>query len=130
MRVISLGSNAYSVQLACCYGFKLHQGGICTKNVNSLTSNNSVDKLVIKRISKRSQSELTFQYYLQCLNSQITRRITDFRIQSKKQTICTTMAHTIALSCFCYKRFVLDCGIHTVPFGMTDVSKCYASECL
>ena len=100
------------------------------KNVHSLTANNYVDKLVLKRISKRAQSELTFQDYFQVLNSQIIRRIHDFRIQSKRQKVCSTMVHTIALSCFYDKRFVLDCGIHTTPYGMSTVSKCYANECL
>ena len=130
LRVISLGSKAYCVQLACCHNFKSHKNDSCRKNVPPLTTNNYVDKLVLKRISKRAQSELTFQDYFHVLNSQITRRIQDFRIQSKRQKVCSTMVHTIALSCFYDKRFVLDCGIHTTPYGMSTVSKCYANECL
>ena len=45
------------------------------------------------------------------------------RIQSKKNKIDTCEVDKISLSCFDDKRFVLDYGIHTLPYFHQDLRK-------
>ena len=42
------------------------------------------------------------------------------RIQSKKHKIGTYEINKISLSCFVNKRFILDDGIHTLPYFHED----------
>ena len=53
------------------------------------------------------------------LNKQITRHKMR-RIQSKKHKIGTYEINKISLSCFVNKRFILDDGIHTLPYFHED----------
>ena len=135
LRMVSLGSKVYSIQLACCHDLTSHPNGECknhnNKSVNSSESStcNFSDKLVLKGISKFSKKNFTFEDYFNCLKEDSLIRVLDYRIQSKKQKLTSTILHKIALSTFCDKRYILDCGIHSVPYGMTTNSKCYAIEC-
>ena len=45
------------------------------------------------------------------------------RIQSKKHKIGTYEVNKISLSCFDYKRFVLDDGVHTLAYFHKDCKK-------
>ena len=45
------------------------------------------------------------------------------RIHSKKRQIGTYEINKISLSCFDYKRFVLDYGIHTLAYFHKDLKK-------
>jgi len=122
LRIVSLASKVYAIQTACCYNFKKHYPGKC------LTVQK--DSMRMKGISRIGQSKFVFQDYYTCLHSQVARRTTDFRIQSKKQKLTSVLVQKIALSGFDDKRYILDCGIHSVPYGYSIVStKCNASEC-
>ena len=76
-----------------------------------------------------SKNQLTFEDYLFCLPNQRAQRTDDFRITSKCQQIFSNSMRTIALSGLMDKRYVLDCGIHTVPFSFDNISGCYEPEC-
>ena len=45
------------------------------------------------------------------------------RIRSKKRKIETYKINKISLSCFGYKRFVLDDGIHTLAYFHEDLKR-------
>ena len=45
------------------------------------------------------------------------------RIQTKKHKIGTYKIDKISLSCFDDKRFVLDDGVHTLPYFHKDCNK-------
>ena len=141
-RVISLGSKVYSLQVACCYAFNNctdekcnHCESILSRTDDDSNGNNdskiiSKDKLVLKGISKHARAKFSFQDYFNCLQSQIVRKTVDFRIQSKNQELSSSLVQKIALSGFCDKRFIFDCGIHSVPYGMKLYSDvCEADEC-
>ena len=90
----------------------------------------SEDKLTMKGVSGRAKSRFAFQDYFTCLKSQVAKRTVDFRIQSKKQKLSSVIIQNVALSGFDDKRYILDCGIHSVPYGYNNIStKCNASEC-
>ena len=79
------------------------------------------DKLTLKGVSKRSKNQFTFENYLFRLQNQRPERISDYRILSKSQQISSNIVRKIALSGFMDKRYVLDCGIHTVPFHLISI---------
>mgnify|MGYP006931557636 CR=1 FL=1 len=87
------------------------------------------DKLTMKGVSRRAKDRFTFQDYFRCMQSQVSRRTVDYRIQSKKQKLSSVTIQKVALSGFDDKRYILDCGVHSVPYGCTVSNKCSASEC-
>ena len=87
------------------------------------------DKLVLKGITKVSKNSFKVQDYFSCLTKQISKKVTDYRIQSKKQEITSTLVKKVALTTFCDKRFILNCGIHTRPYSTNQNSVCGANEC-
>ena len=137
LRIVSLGSKVYSIQLACCHNFNKKIHGKC-ENHNFVYSDTDqhlnqytfTDKLVLKGISKHAKCKFSFQDYFECLQKQVARRALDFRIQSKNHKLSSSLVHKIALSGFCDKRFILDCGVHSTPYGMNNLSVCSAYECI
>ncbi len=132
LRLVSLGSKVYCLETVCCHQFQFHDKERCEKNVSYKQGEYdflSSDKLVLKGISKTAKCTFTFQDYLSCLTNQISKKVIDYRIQSKKQEITTTLVKKVALASFCDKRFILDCGIHSRPYSYNKNSVCEASEC-
>ena len=109
LRMVSLGSKVYAIQLACCHDFSPHKVHTCqnAESENCLVDNvdvdNFTDKIVLKGISKNSRKNLTFNDYLACLKEQCITRVEDYRIQSKKQRISSSLIHKVALTSFCDK---------------------------
>ena len=132
LRFVSLGSKVYCLETVCCHQYESHHNQHCKNNLcckqseyNFLTH----DKLVLKGITKVSKNNFTFQDYFSCLTKQISKKVTDYRIQSKKQEITSTLVKKVALTTFCDKRYILDCGIHTRPYSTNNNSVCGANEC-
>ncbi|RZD32614.1 MAG: hypothetical protein CXT79_05995 [Thaumarchaeota archaeon] len=138
LRIVSLASKVYAFQIACCHNFKHHYPGKCQMSspnipdANNLEGNNVFfeDKLTMKGVSQRAKNKFTFEDYFRCLQSQVSRRTVDYRIQSKKQNLSSIVIQKVALSGFDDKRYILDCGLHSVPYGYSlHSNKCFASEC-
>ena len=45
------------------------------------------------------------------------------KIGSKKHKICTQESNKISLSCFDDKRYILDDGVNTLPYGHRNIPK-------
>ena len=132
LRLVSLGSKVYSLETVCCHEHDSHSDEFCTTSLISKKDGCnfiSDEKLILKGVSKIAKRTLSFDDYYDCLTNQISKRVTDHRIQSKKQQISTTFVRKIALASFCDKRFIMDCGIHSRPYSENKISKCDASEC-
>ena len=132
LRFVSLGSKVYCLETVCCHQYRSHHSDLCKNNLDCKKGEYkflSSDKLVLKGISKISKNTFTFNDYLSCLSNQISKKVTDYRIQSKKQEITTTLVKKVALASFCDKRFILDCGIHSRPYSKNKNSVCKASQC-
>ena len=136
LRYVSLGSKVYALQTVCCHEFNPHLP--CRCRLSKPNNNNNFlkqrefphsDKLTLKGVSKMAKSQFTFEDYLYCLQNQRAQRTDDFRITSKCQQISSNIIRKIALSGFMDKRYVLDCGIHTVPFSLDNNSRCYEPGC-
>ena len=135
LRIVSLGSKVYSLQVACCHSFgkenegecKLHtkQNTMCIKKTNSF-----VDKLILKGISSIAKSQFSFDDYFLCLKNQRAQRVLDSRIESKSHKLSSVIVRKIALSGFCDKRYILDCGIHSMPYSYTNSPECNEPECI
>jgi len=137
LRIVSLGSKVYAIQTVCCHNFKNHYSGKCQASSSNNPDANNLeakkvfceDKLTMKGVSRRAKDRFTFQDYFRCMQSQVSRRTVDYRIQSKKQKLSSVTIQKVALSGFDDKRYILDCGVHSVPYGCTVSNKCFASEC-
>lgn len=135
LRYVSLGSKVYALQTICCHDFNINLP--CSCRLSKSNNNNFIkqhdfsysDKLTLKGVSKMAKNQFTFEDYLFCLQNQRAQRTDDFRITSKCQQISSNIIRKIALSGFMDKRYVLDCGIHTVPFSLDNSSRCYETEC-
>ena len=114
LRMVSLGSKVYAIQLACCHKFTPDGTHKCEKKYTNQSDeehqdeHNLNEKRVLKGISRNSRKHLTFQDYFNCLNEQSIIRVEDYRILSKKQKISSDLVHKIALTSFCDKVFMID----------------------
>ena len=94
LRLVSLGSKVYCLETVCCRQSQSHDNEQCENNLSCKQDQQKIlssDKLVLKGISRSAKSTLTFQDYLSCLTNQISKKVLDYRIQSKKQEITTTI---------------------------------------
>jgi len=98
-----------------CYSMKL-------ENENYETSEKKVCKgLGRVAIDKR----LRFQHYKDCLFNYKDRRYDFNTIRSKKQCVKTVYIKKKAISHFDSKRWLFDCGIHSVPYGSYVIQQMY-----
>lgn len=103
-----------------CYALKI-------KNENSKLYS---EKLTAKGLGKVAiKNRLKFDQYKKCLfeNKDIRHYYTG--IVSKKQNLFTVVRSKKALSCFDSKRYILPCGIHTMPLNSTLIKK-HKGKCL
>lgn len=89
-----------------CYALKL-------KNGEEIS-----EKKVCKGLGKFAiKNRLKFIHYKKCLFEGKDRRFSYHSIRSKKHNISTVRLNKKALSHFDSKRWIFDCGIHSVPYG-------------
>ena len=103
LRIVSLGSKVYATETVCCSDYNRHKGDDCDKNPSSGKLYGNVicnEKLVLKGITKLAKNNFDFNDYLNCLSGQISKRAVEYRIQSKKQVISSTIVKKIALAGF------------------------------
>ena len=94
LRMVFLGSKVYCVETVCCHQYEYHKQNYCENNTDCRGDNKNFlfsEKIVLKGISKVSRKDITFQDYLSCLTNQISKKVFDYRIRSKKQEIKSTM---------------------------------------
>jgi hypothetical protein len=97
----------------------------CLKCSNTKFLGTNFNKL--KGIQKKTAREIHFQKYLKCVKSIYCQRDQVYQITSKKQKITTNVVNKISLSSFCDKRFILNCGIHSIPYS--DKNSPFCNKC-
>lgn len=89
-----------------CYALKLKQ------------ENSFVEKKICKGLGRVAiKNRLKFRHYKKCLFKGKPKRFNFHSIRSKKHNISTVRINKKALSHFDSKRWIFDCGIHSVPYG-------------
>ena len=84
---------------------------------NSESENASIEiKTKCKGISKSRSRKLKIDEYRECVNNMATIRTQIARLQSKDHKITTILQNKISLSSFCDKRYLLQCGKHSMPY--------------
>lgn len=94
--------------------------------LNLKNQNKYVEKKVCKGLGRVAiKNKLKFKHYKKCLFQGKTKRCTFHSIRSKKHNISTVRLKKKALSHFDSKRWIYDCGIHSVPYGSYRIKKNY-----
>lgn len=97
--------------------------------LNDPSSNSYTEKKVCKGVGRTAiKKRLNFEQYKSCLFDQKIINHQFASIRSTKHIIKTVNIKKRALSFLDTKRFILDCGIHSVPFGSYLIKK-YKGKC-
>lgn len=92
-----------------------------------LKNNNfKVEKKVCKGLGRIAiQNRLKFKHYKKCLFKKELKRFHFHSIRSSKQNVSTVLLNKKAISHFDSKRWIFNCGIHSVPYGSQMIKKFY-----
>lgn len=102
-----------------CYAMKL-------KDLDTSTFS---DKKVCKGIGRTAiKNRLNFDHYKDCLFQSTILRRSFHSIRSTKHNLKTVLINKKALSYVDTKRWLFDCGIHSVPYGSYLIKK-YVNNC-
>lgn len=93
-------------------------------SLTEINTNGQTEKKVCKGIGRSAiKNKLNFEKYKKCLlNSEILRE-TFHSIRSVKHNLQTVAITKKALSFIDTKRWLFDCGIHSVPYGSIEIQK-------
>ena len=80
----------------------------------------------LKGVTKAYRKNIEFGSYLKCLKTLNTHRIVQYHIRSRKHVITLDKADRLALTSYDANRFLLPCGVHSVPYGsvMSKLDAC------
>jgi hypothetical protein len=96
------------------YAFVLENGESGERQVNSKC----------KGITRAYKKKITFENYLSCLQSFNKFSLTQYQIRAKNHNIFTAKIDKLCFSSFDDKRYLLECGIHSLPYGSTYIDTC------
>lgn len=139
-RICALKSKVYAIQTCCDCNIGINQFGFCIycRNVwdkwthkDALYETDFGDETIkIKGIDKRSAREIYFDNYLQCLFHNIPQRHFVRHIRSEKHQLSTSILNKLSLTAFDDKRYILNCGVHSLPYSKNVYSQSpYCYEC-
>lgn len=70
-----------------------------------------------KGVKKGYRKTIPFEAFKRCLDVVTSVRVTQYNITSKNHLLETTRIDKLAFGSFDDKRFILNCGLHSVPYG-------------
>jgi hypothetical protein len=82
-----------------------------------------------KGVNKEARSKLTFQNYLGCLKKVCHFRATQHQIRSKSHVLQTVGVDKICFTSMDDKRWLLDCGLHSLPYGSKVIKTLKKNVC-
>jgi len=95
-------------------------------NLIDLNTNTQKEKKVCKGIGRVTiDKKLHFEMYKNCLINNLVIRETFHSIRSVKHNLQTVSITKRALSFVDTKRWILNCGIHSFPYGSIEIQKYY-----
>lgn len=77
----------------------------------------------LKGITKGYRKEISFNSYLKCVREMSKLSITQYHIRSRSHHITMDRAHRVGLNSYDANRYLLPCGIHSVPYGSVLIQK-------
>lgn len=97
------------------YAFRLKKGNFQSK---------------CKGISKQYKKTINFENFKQCLKKISNHSIKQVNIRSKSHILHTLEVEKICFSSFDDKRYLFNCGIHSVPYGSKLINKNDVGKCI
>lgn len=95
--------------------------GIRSKTYAMKILSNSLKKEDVLRrtkgITKGYRNTIPFEKFKQCIEQFSRVRLDQYQIRAKNHALKTLLINKLCFSSFDDKRFLLDCGIHSVPYG-------------
>ena len=85
-----------------------------TKVINRY-SKSSNENIICKGVGKAAKTNLTLTKYRECVQNIKAIRTNMFTIRSTNHKIFTQQLNKIALTTFDDKRWLLNCGLHSIP---------------
>jgi hypothetical protein len=85
--------------------------------------------VVCKGVGKVGRNNLTLDMYKECLESFKSLKAVTYNIQAFNHRVFTQRIKKVALSTLDDKRFLLDCGKHTLPHGHYQTSQFVCPTC-
>lgn len=103
--------------------------GIRAKCYAFKTEDSTIKKC--KGIAKAFRKKIPFEAFERCLAEISSQRATQYTISSKSHNVRVMKQSKLAFSSFDDKRYLLPCGIHSVPYGSEEITynKFYCSFC-
>ena len=89
--------------------------------IKDLKSNDIHEKKVCKGVTKAGRQKLTFEDYKSVIFNVKKMVVQQLQIQSKSHNISVYETDKVAFNSFDGKRWLFDCGLHTVPYGSKNV---------
>lgn len=95
-------------------------------NLIDVKNKTTLEKKTCKGLGRIAiQNKLRFKHYKDCLFNKKIYRFSYNSIRSVKQNVSTVRLKKKALSHFDSKRWLFDCGIHSVPYGSYIINDFY-----
>jgi hypothetical protein len=76
-----------------------------------------------KGITKSYRKKLSFDKFTRCIKGFNKVNITQFQIRAKNHRVFTAKINKLCFSSFDDKRYLLDCGVHSLPYGSKLIAK-------
>lgn len=112
-----------------CFEFVGLRSKCYAMNLTNLDTNEQTEKKVCKGIGRSAiVNKLHFQKYKDCLLKNLTIRETFHSIRSVKHNLQTVSITKKALSFVDTKRWLLNCSIHSFPYGSIQIQQ-YHNYC-
>jgi hypothetical protein len=86
-------------------------------------------KSTCKGVTKAYKKTLTAQHFRDCIQQICKKEITQYTIQSKGHRVSSMRHKRVCFTSYDDKRFLLKCGIHSVPYGSCLIDMC-KKKCL
>lgn len=87
----------------------------------SYLGKNQVTKL--KGITKAYRKDIPFYAFFKCIKTYNSFRINQYHIRSRNHQISTDKVLKLALTSYDVNRYIMPCGVHTVPYGSYFIKK-------
>ena len=87
------------------------------------TQNEKLLQSKCKGVTKSYRKQISFEEYKNCVRTFDRVTLTQYQIRAKTHTIYTAQIEKLCFSSFDDKRFLLNCGVHSLPYGSKFITQ-------